>query len=131
MIWPALIAGIRNQRPSSLAAWRRAALALGCLALAAAGCVRVPVEPDRKNFIETTLFTTTANGQTSLSWTSRSDLSYTLLVSERWEAMRWQPWPACVNQPGTGRVMQYIVKEEPGRKRVYKLLAAPLAKPSR
>ncbi|MCX6997789.1 MAG: hypothetical protein NTV49_12055 [Kiritimatiellaeota bacterium] len=128
MLGPSLIAGVTNQPVFWLGAWRRVALGLGCLMIAAAGCVRVPVEPDRKNVVETLLFTTTANGQTSLSWTSRSDLAYTLLVAERWDAMRWQPLPACVNQPGTGRIMQYTLKEDPGRPRIYKLMATPLAK---
>jgi len=131
MLWSPFIAGVVNQPLSGRGARSRAALLVVVVLLAAAGCVRMAVAPDDKHAIETTLFTTTANGQTSLSWTSRTNLTYTLLVAESWNAMSWQAAPECVNQRGTGGVMQFTLKEEPGQKRFYKLLAQPLAKQPR
>gem|GEM_PF-1305257 len=128
-------------RLSSLAAGRRApfypdagrrvALGLGCLLLAAAGCVRVPEKHDARHAVETTLFCATANGRTTLSWHSRTNMVYTVLVADRWNAMRWQPLPLCERQRGTGGVMEYTMDEESGRQRVYKLYAAPVAPPPR
>ena len=110
---------------------RRVALGLGCLLLAVPGCVRMPEKHDARHKVETTLFCATANGRTTLSWQSRTNLVYSILVAERWNAMRWQALPACVRQRGTGGVMEYTMAEEAGRQRVYKLYAAPLAPPSR
>jgi len=97
------------------------------LLLAAAGCVRVPVKSGAA--VESTLVCATANGKTTLSWQSRTNLVYTVLVAEQWSALRWEALPACTRQRGTGGLMEYVVPEQPGRTRTYKLLAAPLSPP--
>ena len=110
---------------------RRVALGLCCLLLAVAGCVHAPDKHDPRHAVETTLLCAYANVKTTLSWQSRTNLVYTVLVSDRWSALRWVALPACTQQRGTGGLMEYVIEEQPGRLRVYKLYAAPLAQPPR
>ena len=93
----------------------------------AAGCVRVPVKRDK---IETRLISVTANGYTVLSWNSRADMIYTVLVADRLTSSHWEPLPSGINLRGTGATMQLGVQEVAGGSRTYKLIAAPLRPPA-
>lgn len=88
---------------------------------AISGCVRVPTE--NKGKIETRLITATAGGQTILCWDSRADLTYTILVAERFDAVQWQPLPNLSNLRGTGQRMEFKLQEDPNRPRCYKIFA--------
>ena len=92
------------------------------------GCVRVPVHKDK---IETRLITATANSQTLLCWDSRTNLLYTVLVADRFDAPQWQPLANLANLRGTGATMQFHLPEDPNHPRCYKLMALPLSLPTK
>lgn len=82
----------------------------------------------QRDMIETRLISATANGQTTLCWDSRTDLLYTVLVADRFETSQWQPLAGYANLPGTGKRMEFHLREDSGHPRTYKLLALPLKK---
>ncbi|TAN36157.1 MAG: hypothetical protein EPN23_09360 [Verrucomicrobia bacterium] len=90
--------------------------------LGTSGCVRVPIQKEK---IETRLITVTTSSQTTLCWDSRTDLIYTVLVAERFDAAQWQPLANLTNLRGTGARMQFQVPEDPNHPRTYKLYAHP------
>ena len=96
--------------------------------LAGISCVRVPIHKDK---IETRLITATANGQTLLCWDSRTNLLYTVLVADRFDAPQWQPLANFANLRGTGAMMQFHLPEDVNRPRCYKLMALPLSLPTK
>ena len=104
----------------------RTGAALAALALlAVVGCVRVPTDAE-KHKIVTHLITATANGQTILRWDSRTDLIYTVLVGNRFNATQWKPLPQANNLRGTGRPIELTIPEDPNRPQTYKMMAVPV-----
>lgn len=101
----------------------QSAVATALLFFILAGCVRVPLNKDA---IRTQLISATANDLTILNWSSRTDMIYTVMVSDRFTSAQWQPLPEGTNLRGTGDTMELRIKEDPNHPRTYKLQAVPL-----
>lgn len=91
-------------------------------AAAGAGCVTEEIAPEDVAVAASRLVVARSGSVVHLSWQSQSDLTYTLLFSDRRDARaRWRPLPEASNLRGTGGPMNFTDQVPANQARYYRL----------